>query len=81
VIVQLKMFAVARQLAGQDVVELTLPEGARVADLRGCLAEKYPELADLSDHLMFAIDTEYVSNDTEIPVGAEVACIPPVSGG
>jgi molybdopterin converting factor small subunit len=31
--------------------------------------------------LMFAIDAEYAVDATPIPLAAEVACIPPVSGG
>ncbi len=30
---------------------------------------------------MFALGTEYATDDTMIPDGSQIACIPPVSGG
>jgi molybdopterin converting factor small subunit len=52
-----------------------------VRQLRAALATEVPELASLMPHLMFAINTEYASDEAAIPAGAEIACIPPVSGG
>lgn len=79
--VRLQLFAVARQLAGGDLLELTLPDGATVAGLRRELAARVPELRSLVPHFMFAINAEYASDDAAIPPDAVVACIPPVSGG
>lgn len=79
--VQLKLFAAARQLVDQNVVELSLRDGATVADLRQALATECPQLADFVKHVVFAVNSEYADDGTEIPAGAEVACIPPVSGG
>ena len=31
--------------------------------------------------MMFAIDAEYATDETNVTPGCEVACIPPVSGG
>lgn len=78
---RLQLFAVARQLAGRDVIELELPEGATIADLRRELAVAVPALASLIGHLQFAVNTEYASDATPIPPNADLACIPPVSGG
>lgn len=79
--VQLKLFAAARDLAGRDAIDLSLPEGATVATLRRELAARVPELAGLLPHVMFAVNQEYAADATTIPANAEVACIPPVSGG
>jgi molybdopterin converting factor subunit 1 len=79
--VRVKLFAVARQLAGCEVAAVQLPEGATVAHLREKLTEQYPNLAGLSTHLVFAIDAEYANDDSLVPDSAEIACIPPVSGG
>jgi molybdopterin converting factor small subunit len=38
-------------------------------------------LAVVLRHAMFAVNTDYAADDTVIPPRAEVACIPPVSGG
>ena len=79
--VDLRLFALARQRAGRPVVTLELPEPARVADLRRALATAYPDLAPLLPNLMIAVNAEYADDDREVPPGAEVAAIPPVSGG
>ena len=79
--VQVRLFAAARQADGQDRLELELPEGATVADLRRELSGRIPELSDLIRRAMFAVDTEYAADDRTLPCDAEVACIPPVSGG
>ena len=78
---EVRLFAVARQLAGADKVTVTLAEGATVADLRAALARAVPELAPLVAHMLFAVGNDYVSDESGLAPGAEVACIPPVSGG
>ena len=80
-IVRLKLFAVARQLAERDVIELELPEAATVGELRRRLVEVVPALAELAGHMLFAVDAQYADDATPIPAAADVACIPPVSGG
>jgi len=76
-----KLFAVAKQAAGRDVVELQLAAGATVADVRRALVVAVPALAPAAEHLMFAVGTEYASDDRALGPTDEVACIPPVSGG
>jgi molybdopterin converting factor subunit 1 len=81
VIVEIRLFAVARQIAGADSIKVDLPEGATVAELRATIATRHPELAVVLRHAMFAVNTDYAADDAVIPPRAEVACIPPVSGG
>lgn len=80
-IVRVQLFAVARQLAGRAAVEIELSPGATVAELRTALGEQVPALAPLLRQTMFAVNAEYASDPTKVPEGADVACIPPVSGG
>lgn len=77
----MQLFAVARQLAGKDTVELELPGGATVGRLREALIAAQPELSEVVRNAAFSIDADYADDAAEIPSGAEVACIPPVSGG
>ncbi len=79
--VSIRLFAAARAAAGTDSLSLELPEGATIGQLRGRLAEELPEIADLIGRVMFALDAEYAGDDAEIRPDADVACIPPVSGG
>jgi molybdopterin synthase catalytic subunit/molybdopterin synthase sulfur carrier subunit len=76
-----QLFAVAKDLAGRSVVELDLPTGATVADVRHALAEQVPALATLLPRMMFAVNADYATDAAVIPPDADVACIPPVSGG
>lgn len=79
--VRVLLFALAKQRAGRDVIEIELPPGATVRQLREALAQKAQPLADLLPHVRFAVNSEYAADRAVIPAGAEVALIPPVSGG
>ena len=77
----IKLFAIARQRLGRDQVEVTLPDPATAADLRRALTKQFPALADVLPHIRIAVNSSYATDSTIIPAGAEVALIPPVSGG
>jgi len=79
--IRVKLFAVARQLAATSEIELECPAAATVADVRAALIARVPELETMAPHFKFAIDAAYAAEEDVIPNGAEVACIPPVSGG
>jgi molybdopterin converting factor subunit 1 len=79
--VEVRLFAVARHRAGRPTIALELPEPATVAALKRALAEACPALAPLVPSLRIAVNSEYAADDEPIPSGAEVAAIPPVSGG
>jgi molybdopterin converting factor subunit 1 len=76
-----KLFAVARQRVGRDWIEVELPDGATVGQLRSAVAEQFPPLADVLTSVRFAVNSDYATEATPIPSAAEVAVIPPVSGG
>lgn len=80
-IVTVKLFALARELAGRDELELELADGATVADLRRALAANQPRLRTLLSHAHFAVDSQYATDATPIHANSELALIPPVSGG
>jgi molybdopterin converting factor subunit 1 len=79
--VRVRFFAVARELAGADQVELSVEEPCTVAGLRRTLAGRFPALEQVLPHVLFAVDSNYVRDDSPLAAGCEVACIPPVSGG
>ncbi len=80
-VVNVRLFALAKQKAGRDVLAIELTDGASVADLRKALVQQSPELAPLVPNLMIAVDTHYASDDLRITESSEIAAIPPVSGG
>ena len=79
--VHVRLFALARERAGRASLAIELAEGGTVADLKSALAGAFPVLAPLLPSLRIAVNAEYVADDFPIPPDAEVAVIPPVSGG
>ncbi len=80
-IVRVKLFAVAKELAGRDELSLELPDGAIIADLRKATIAEVPALSKIIPHSLWAIDTSYAADNTPIAAHSEIALIPPVSGG
>ena len=76
-----KLFAVAKERVGKSAIEIELPGGATVRQLRGAIVEQYPPLADVMRHARLAVDNDYPSDAAVIDMRCEVAIIPPVSGG
>jgi MoaE-MoaD fusion protein len=80
--VTVRLFAILRERAGRDSVEIELPEGATVGDAFASLAAA-PGLGELVERLplRMAVNREYASAGTAIAPGDELALIPPISGG
>jgi molybdopterin synthase catalytic subunit len=79
--VELRLFAIAKQHAGRPLIELELPEHATAADVKHALGVAVPSLAPILSRIKIAVDSEYADDLTPIPAGAQLAVIPPVSGG
>jgi molybdopterin converting factor subunit 1 len=79
--IELRLFAGVREALGTDALLLELPASATVSVLREHLGAQYPAISTVLQHSRFAIDESYAREDSVIPNGATVACIPPVSGG
>jgi molybdopterin converting factor subunit 1 len=79
--VRVRLFARAKDLVGAESVSLELPEGARVNDLRRRLTVDHPTLATLLERSAIAVDNEFADNDVVLSPCAEIALLPPVSGG
>jgi molybdopterin synthase catalytic subunit len=80
--VTVRLFAMLRERAGRDSVEIELPDDATVADAFERLAAE-PGLSELVGRLplRMAVNREYVGGDAPIAPGDELAVIPPISGG
>ncbi|MGI8412084.1 MAG: molybdenum cofactor biosynthesis protein [Solirubrobacteraceae bacterium] len=74
--VRVRLFAMLRERAGANEVELDLPDGARVADAIARLGDVAQGLP-----LVMAVNREYAPEDQVLDAGDELALIPPVSGG
>ena len=79
--VRVKLFAVAKELVGGDELTLDVRNGATLSDVRQAVAVKYPQLANILPHALWAVDTEYANDSTVLSEHSDIALIPPVSGG
>ena len=77
----IQLFAGAQQALGAGYLEVELPDGATVSDLRDELMLIAPTLHAVLPHCLFAVDADYASDETELTSEQEIALIPPVSGG
>ncbi|HSD19043.1 MAG TPA: molybdopterin converting factor subunit 1 [Anaeromyxobacter sp.] len=73
-------FAGAREAAG--AARETLERApTTVAELRRTITEAHPALARILPRCRIAVDQEFAAEDAPLRDGAEVAIVPPVSGG
>jgi molybdopterin converting factor subunit 1 len=79
--IHLLFFAQARERAGHARATLELPEGSRVADALAEVQRLHPGLAELMPHLAVAVNQKLARPGDTLPGGAELALLPPVSGG
>jgi MoaE-MoaD fusion protein len=80
--VTVRLFAILRQRAGRDSIELSLPEGATVAEAVEALRSE-DGLTDVIGRLpvRMAVNREYAEAAETLSAGDELALVPPVSGG
>jgi molybdopterin converting factor subunit 1 len=79
--VKLRLFARFRDVFGTELLDLPLPEGATVKDLRDIVAKLKPELAALLARSRIGVNNELASDVAPVKSTDEVALLPPVSGG
>lgn len=79
--VNVRLFAIQRELAGTRRVELDLADGSTVEAAWAALVERFPVLAPGRSAVRFARNGEYVDPSVALSDRDELACIPPVSGG
>ena len=79
--VQVKLFAVAKDLGGTGETTLSLQDDAQAAAVLDHFFKLSPRFEGWKDHLRVAVNSEYVDLHHHLHDGDEVAIIPPVSGG
>ena len=75
--VYVRFFASLRERVGIAELELSLAEGATVADVWARAVDKEP----MPDNVLAARNMEYTALDAVVQEGDEIAFFPPVTGG
>jgi MoaE-MoaD fusion protein len=80
--VHVRLFAILRERAGRDAIEVEVSDSATVADAIEALRE-LPGLGDVLERMpvVMAVNREYAPAEAPLHAGDELALIPPVSGG
>jgi len=75
------LFAQLRELLGKEKIEIELQPQATARNTLDSLFDDKNQVKEISNHLLFAINQNYVQPNTILKDGDELALIPPVSGG
>ncbi len=78
---RVRLFASLREVAGSSEVELELTGPASVERCWASLCERFPALTSWRGAVSPACNLQYVSWDSTVSPGDELAFLPPVSGG
>jgi len=79
--VKIFLFSTIRARIGEKRLELTLPTGSSVRDLKHILADLYPAAAPTVSNMLSSVNQVFSGDETIIPDQAEIAFFPHVSGG
>ncbi|WP_162006527.1 MoaD/ThiS family protein [Roseimaritima sediminicola] len=77
----IRLFAGAREAVGSDTARVSLPEAATAEEVLQVLARSHPQLSGLLPSCRLVAAQEYLDPAARVPADAELALIPPVSGG
>jgi molybdopterin synthase catalytic subunit len=75
-LISVRLFAGVRERAGNEVVEVEVPDSATTDDVLKALADVVGEA-----RCVVAVNKEYVGPGMPVRPGDEVAIVPPISGG
>lgn len=79
--VRVLFFGMLKDAAGRASDTLELPEGAKVSDVLAQFRSSVNRFPEYERSVALAVNREYVSTDTVLQDGDELAVLPPVSGG
>lgn len=79
--INVRFFAVLKEMAGADSIRLEMERGSTLADLKEKLKKKYGKSLWLNRSIVFAVNGSVSKEDVQLNEGDEVALLPPVSGG
>jgi len=80
---KIKYFAWIKDITNLEEEVINLNQAKNLDELKTYIIKKYPDLKKhmIKEILRFAINQEYVVNNTNLNEEDEIAIFPPVSGG
>ncbi|MEK7279862.1 MAG: MoaD family protein [Nitrospirota bacterium] len=81
--VTIRFFAMLRNLAGRDQIELEIKGESKYKDFVSDLRGRFPQVVDMIDkkRVLVSVNQDLADDNTIIKDGDEVAIMPPFSGG
>lgn len=79
--IKVLFFARARDLTGSTELCLEMPDGSTARDCMNKLLIEFPNLREIYDSMVLALNEEYAPELTVLRNKDELAIIPPISGG
>ena len=79
--VRVLFFGAARDVVDSNQLDISLDAPATVATAFRYLVERFAQLERFGRSLLFAVNQEYATPDTQLKENDELAVFPPVSGG
>jgi len=79
--VKLLFFATIRERAGTKSLEMDVANDLTIYELKEKISVEHPNLKESMKSVLITINREYAFDEAVIPLNAEIAMFPPVSGG
>jgi molybdopterin converting factor small subunit len=79
--VQVLFFATIRSIIGLKKMEIELPEGSTVRDLKDRITDLYPHADQAIESMLTSVNRIFSDEDTCLIDQAEIAFFPHISGG
>jgi molybdopterin synthase catalytic subunit len=79
--VRVRLFARYREAAGQERLDIEVPDGGTVEAAWSAVVGRHPALSPYRPFTLFAVGNDYVQPDHPLRAGDELCFFPPVSGG
>jgi molybdopterin converting factor small subunit len=79
--IKVMFFSTIRARIGKKFIQIELPPGASVKDLKKEIAHLYPDAAGTIEGMLASVNQVFSDDTTEIPDQGEVAFFPYVTGG
>ncbi|HEX2882383.1 MAG TPA: MoaD/ThiS family protein [Polyangiaceae bacterium] len=79
--IQIRVFAVLRELLPASQFELEVPAGASCDAVCARLTREFAAAKSILEHCMLAVNGQYAARELRLSEGDELALLPPVSGG